>query len=152
MNGIEIKFRAWDGSEMIYKSICDSYDDYYLMSLNGDFYPHTRTGDEYFSYEDDDINQKEYTLMQYVGLKDKNGKEAYVGNIYKEEMNDGTIRYYKIFEVKGGFAINQFQDDFKKEPSKIQFYAGLSDIQTASFFEGNLIEIGNIYEHPELLK
>jgi uncharacterized phage protein (TIGR01671 family) len=52
----EIKFRAWNEKlGMIYKSHLDQYDN--------------------------SLNQVEYELMQFTGLKDKNGKEIYEGDI-----------------------------------------------------------------------
>ena len=105
----------------------------------------------YQTYEGTKLLQHEVKLVISVHLKDKNGKDAFVGNIYKQTLATGEIRLYKIFQVKGGFAINQTMDDFYREPEKIQFYNGLSDMQTASFFEGALEEIGNSFENPELL-
>ena len=103
------------------------------------------------SYTHDTFEVIPETVSQFVNLTDKNGKPAFVGNIYKEVMLDGSERLYRIFEVLGGFAINQFQDDFYKKDEDILFYAGLSDPQTASFFQHNLIEIGNIFDNKELL-
>lgn len=97
-----------------------------------------------------DVDHK--TVGQCVNITDKNGKVAYVGNIYKAVKLDGTEMFYKIFEVEGGFAVNTHQDDFKKNPEQIIFYSGLSDMQTASWFKSNLEEIGNIYDNQQLLK
>lgn len=91
------------------------------------------------------------TVGQFTGLTDKNGKEAYEGNLYKETLLTGEERYYKIFSVKGGFAINQFQDDFYKPVDEILFWQALSDMQTIRWFESCLEEIGNIQDNPELI-
>jgi len=75
-------------------------------------------------------------LMQYTGLKDKNGIEIYEGDIVEwedsinEEMYGGEIIYPKeTVEFKGG-----------------AFYPVCQMTETE--FE----VIGNIYENPELLK
>jgi uncharacterized phage protein (TIGR01671 family) len=87
------------------------------------------------------VSQTEnFILMQYTGLKDKNGNEIYEGDIVKGHywMNGktdnriiGEIEYVGCcFLVTG---INQ--------------YKGLRE-ELNSIFE----VIGNIYENPELLK
>lgn len=74
-------------------------------------------------------------VMQYTGLKDKNGKEIYEGDIIiaYDEMTDvidkGVIDWDKS---EGGFCIKGC------EPTFLGYYPELE-------------VIGNIYENPELL-
>lgn len=96
--------------------------------------------------EEIDINE------QSTNLKDLKGIESYVGDILKETLLNGEERFYKIFEVEGGFAINAFQDDFYKPVEQIQFWTALSDMQTISWFKSSLEIIGNIHENTELLQ
>lgn len=78
-------------------------------------------------------------LMQYTGLKDKNGVEIYEGDIVE----------YKDFS--GGLLL------FKEQPKskgvvKINLAKGIY-LKGMGTFEGQKVEvIGNIYENPELLK
>ena len=68
-----------------------------------------------------------YKLMQFIGLKDKNGKEVYEGDICKK-----VLPYNRDFEI---------------DNTPFQWH---SLIEFGSL-EGLEI-IGNIYENPELLK
>ena len=73
-------------------------------------------------------------LMQYTGLKDKNGKEIYEGDILKEET-EGSIP----------FAIEWEQEQWVEDG----FVSGFSCLSTGA----NCYEvIGNIWENPELLE
>ena len=87
-------------------------------------------------------NQKEYlcedcVLLQYTGLKDKNGVEIYEGDIVE------NIQYLE-YEVKF------LQDDCafvfqRKQQNPIP-------ISNSTVFYNNFKVIGNIYENPELLE
>ena len=72
-------------------------------------------------------------LMQYTGLKDKNGVEIYEGDIVKYIGQLNPDRY-KLFIIEW--------DD-----KLAGFYAGGGQIQRTKGYE----VIGNIYETPELL-
>ena len=88
------------------------------------------------------IKFDEIELMQYTGLKDKNGKEIYEGDIVKfrfkddrEEFPDliGYIEYQTTFTA---FIIMSNQGSFKIDITEIKF----------------IEVIGNIYKNPELLE
>lgn len=125
----EIKFRAWDKSQNKM---------YQVRGINFD------NEDLWLKINETQImgaNLFEVELMQYTGLKDKNGTEIYEGDIvkYTSELENG------IFEVKY---------------SNCRFYglwieANFMDITTDLFYLGcsNELEvIGNIYQNPELLE
>lgn len=82
-------------------------------------------------------------LMQCTGLKDKNGKLIYEGDIMRSEYGydgtpyiiEGVVRFGKTKSRRIGYFIEDLHEN-----QKIYF----------SDFEKNEI-VGNIYENPELL-
>ena len=90
------------------------------------------------------------TLGQYTGLKDKNGKEIYEGDIVKIHKHNFDYGFKKdeIGQIKfidGAFG-------FYREESKNEYY--FNDLATESGYrELEYYEvIGNIYDNPELLE
>ena len=80
------------------------------------------------------LNGAEDTLMQFIGLKDKNGKEIYEGDIVNTEEGIGYISYY-IPDCKFIVVIDGYWDDLDRT---LNCYPQIEII-------------GNIYENPELL-
>ena len=110
------------------------------------------------------INSDDWVVMQYTGLKDKNGKEIYEGDIVgvpyinpiggiDDKYNPETI-YPVIFE-HGEFSLKrpQFNQSLKewlrKEQGEYISNFGNRVIITDKFV-GEVI--GNIYQNKELLK
>lgn len=130
----EIKFRAWikDPKEMVY------YDK--LMLFNGSdeaiAFHNLET-----SYIDDYEVETPFELMQFTGLKDKNGKGIYEGDVCHFLREDNTI-----FDNDQERTFAVVWDDIQA-----RFGVTHSQIPLAHFEADNLEVIGNIYENPELL-
>jgi uncharacterized phage protein (TIGR01671 family) len=96
---------------------------------------------------------KDVTLMQYTGLKDKNGKEIYEGDIVRLKMQDRSTRfsenpqyYYKNMAVEWYEGYNQL--GFRLRNGKFHFW--MNKKSSLSTMEAEII--GTIYENPDLLK
>jgi len=82
-------------------------------------------------------------LMQYTGLKDKNGKEIYEGDVVRcSNLDSGNY----VCEWDGEFASFDFKGEFK---NILDDSIGCS-VGGAQY--RNVEIIGNIYENPELMK
>lgn len=98
----------------------------------------------------------DYRLMQYTGLKDKNGVEIYEGDIviFNKE-NSRVFDRYRVEWVNSGLWAVRILDNYQSsmpysDRDYVEFYPlqNTSPSMTATSCE----VIGNIYENPELLK
>ena len=118
-NKREIKFRAWDSDlkkMFIHFSVRST--DGLIITPNGAVF-----------YDGSII------LMQYTGLKDKNGKEIYENDIVTFA---GIKEKFQIVWDEGGFILRLLWFNL--------FFEGIKGMS----YYGEVI--GNIYENPELLK
>ena len=125
----EIKFRAWvKEKKAIFEVILINYVTKkvtYLLERVGHL----------LSIRDAKFNDVE--LMQYTGIKDKDNKKIYEGDILFESFGE---KYYKVIFENGGFRA-EFEGDFD------EYSFDLIDVVA----QGCEI-VGNIYENSELIK
>ena len=124
----EIKFRAWDFQNNSMHEV-----NIMMIGFGSSSYNYPNEGEE----ADVGTMDTNRVLMQYTGLKDKNGKEIYEGDIllypntgYDPSRGDNPNELSKVIFKDGGF----YADDY-----------GVYEIDLECEV------IGNIYENPELL-
>jgi len=114
----EIKFRIWlkNKEEM-------DYNDCFIRASGN---PVIWGGDEQ--------EKDSYVLMQYTGLKDKNGKEIYEGDIVKTDKEYKDI----IIWEDGSFFLKSTDKDYDNE-------------YLWEYIPKRLEVIGNVYENKDLI-
>ena len=119
----EIKFRVWDGRH-----------ECWIQRLALGVWPDERTIDVEVVQNEDQV------LEQYTGLKDKNGKEIYEGDLIKG-VKDWTL------EVRWVDAAFELVHPIQPGPDGRFYSEGLMALRLNKPIE----VIGNIHENPELV-
>lgn len=137
------RFRVWHEPKGITR-------DKPIMIYNAEDTYDCMTGEPVIIYKScfgDVLEDDEYTIMQCTGLKDKNGKLIYEGDIVRfKDCNDILVVNYQKemacfapqFYSKGKYGGRLWFDDY--DSFEHQFYKS-----------NNFEVIGNIYENKELL-
>ena len=132
----EIKFRAWN------EKIGYIGDVLYIDFHDDELEIKCKDYDVSSSYTS---RIKDFKIMQYTGLKDKNGVEIYEGYIVTLHNYNYPEQYdrwkYEVYYSEGDMRF-KFRNN-REFPENI-----ITDTTTNTNFE----VIGNIYETPELLK
>ena len=129
-----IKFRAWDKKNGYYADYEDIEEEITAQAIDG---WRSKDGGTSFTL---DYGIKDFELEQYTGLKDKNGKEIYEGDIVK--WLNGLGEY---IEFRVEWQDNRARVCLRNEYSEYD-YEELNDKK-----EPYLEVIGNIHENPELI-
>ena len=111
----EIKFRAWDMSDSNFDF--EGYMEYNVSAFNNPFELH---------------ENGEIILMQFTGVKDKNGVDIYEGDIFRAPHDFG-------------------HGDMQERVAQVHFDI-LRGYQWQYWDIQNIEVIGNVYENPELIR
>ena len=87
---------------------------------------------------------EDLVLMQSTGLKDKNGKEIFEGDILEVTDKHNWLEVVSYSQEKAMFVTEEINREFKVPESP------LYDLLDSTFLKFKVI--GNIYENPELLE
>lgn len=129
----EIKFRVWDKkeNEWVVSPVIISHGTNVMVGRDRDGNP---------------MYREEIDIQQYTGLKDKNGKEIYEGDILRENLtlemaSDGeSANVGRVFFAAGTFMIDGdgslYEHTYSLTPDILEDY----------------LVVGNVFENPELLK
>ena len=125
----EIKYKAWDLKNKKWLNLWQI-----LFSEDGEAKAVKDINGERFG-----LNQVE--LLECTGLRDKNGKEIYEGDILKiDDIEDDSIFFVSFDD--GCFVADYSWEEKLPKPTLVQAMYPFSDFKI----------VGNIYENPELLK
>ena len=124
---------------------------FFINGISGSFFA--------FDEEDSLKLHSEVPLMQYTGLKDKNGKEIFEGDILRILYTDWVSKHLGTLEQQA-MTLEEYKTSismrgevvFEGDRYSVDFHDGYG---TGTLFEGTHGEkeiIGNIYENPELVK
>lgn len=131
----EIKFRAWmKDAKLMIEDVVPIYNEVYGFYCK-DFKQDT---DKYLKLENAEI-------MQYTGLKDKNGKEVYEGDIVAFEDSDGGYEYPDVVVNTGIVEYGELRFYFTNRVA-----AEMDDFYIKDGRCDDVEVIGNIHENPEL--
>jgi len=123
-NTREIKFRAWDADARIMREAID-------LSAPSSTYQW--------------LGKEDLPLMQYTGLKDKNGKEIYEGDVLETRLKTFTFR------AKLDFGWSR-DDVYGLHWTHNANRRGVgSEVRKADGISERMEIIGNIYENSDLL-
>lgn len=164
----EIKFRAWFKvqKKMVYNLGFDQFSFKTIDDLNGTEYMPSVYDMDIEKYDDNgELIGYEATfnfeVMQYTGLKDKNGKEVYEGDICRQNNNDIDLTQvcfgnFGVIDIETETFIDEAHGWYLKviptdEISKMEPFCNDMTLNEQWIGALDIEVIGNIFENPKLL-
>lgn len=141
----EIKFRAWEDNKMYYQVRC------------GGMFDGIPTAPDVWDEGAGDwsnLTGQPYTkVMQYTGLKDKNGKEIYEGDIVKGYYDEFDTYFAENNRHEFTSDVKYITNSFKVDRDTVNGEGRIRNYGYQGVWDSETVEvIGNIYENPELLE
>ena len=130
-----IKFRVWDKK---YKRFWREIEPFHFILNNSD--KHT-TYESIDDFNEIVINLERFEIQQFTGLKDKNGREVYEGDIIQNSIDHPILFEIIYHKQHAAFKQRLINKDFPRiQPSSLEFMNIM-----------RVFVVGNVFENPELL-
>ena len=156
----ELKFRVWNGMEMIYDVTVGKFGTFYVNPSNNGLDPNDSASLTSLTTK----YHGDTPVMQYIGLKDKNNKDVYQDDIvtaWSEGVKgtfvikwrqEGSPCWILFPAWQGGKTWHISATHHTSGKQFISVDAEISTTDKEGYYDDGLEVIGNIYSNPELFK